>query len=101
MGSVVTVLPVQASEPDASELRNLVVQDCGSCHGLRLGGGLGPALRPEELERLSVEAIATIIRHGTPDTAMPPWKDLLSEHEIRWISEKLKSGALLNNDDPR
>ena len=101
MGLSVTVLSVQASEPDASELRSLVLQDCGSCHGLQLRGGLGPPLRPEDLERLSVEAIAAIIRHGTPDTAMPPWKDLLNDHEIRWISEKLQSGALLNSNDPR
>ncbi len=81
------------SEP---ELANLVLQDCGSCHGMTLKGGLGPPLRPENLERLAAEAIAAIIREGVPDTAMPPWKPLLTPGEIDWISRQLKSGALLD-----
>ena len=32
-----------------TELRNLVHQDCGSCHGMRLTGGLGPALDRESV----------------------------------------------------
>ncbi len=73
-----------------------VVQDCGSCHGLTLRGGLGPPLRPENLEHLSVEAIAALIREGVPGTAMPPWKQLLSPEDIHWISDQLKSGALVS-----
>ncbi len=80
---------------DQAELTNLVLQDCGSCHGLTLRGGLGPALRPENLEHRSVEALAAIIREGIPGTAMPPWQPLLSPDEIRWISRQLKSGALV------
>lgn len=96
-------LPVQAAraEPENAQVRELVQQDCGACHGLRLGGGLGPALRPEDLEGLSVAAIAAIIRNGVPDTAMPPWRELLSEQEIQWISQQLKSGSLTNSDDAR
>lgn len=81
------------SEP---ELANLVLQDCGSCHGMTLKGGLGPPLRPENLEQLPAEAIAAIIREGVPNTAMPPWKPLLTPEEIDWISRQLKSGALLH-----
>ncbi|AXS83104.1 cytochrome c [Marinobacter sp. Arc7-DN-1] len=81
---------------DEARLANLVVQDCGSCHGLTLRGGLGPPLRPEDLGELPVEAIAAIIREGVPDTAMPPWKPLLSPEEIHWISQQLKSGALVS-----
>lgn len=90
-----------AEQPSESGLRELVLQDCGSCHGMTLKGGLGPALRPSDLENRSVEAVAAIIRSGVPETAMPPWKDLLSDGEIRWISEALKSGSLVNNDDSR
>lgn len=80
---------------DYAELQNLVIQDCGSCHGLTLKGGLGPALHPRNLETLPAAAVAAIIREGVPGTAMPPWKALLTDHEIRWISEQLKSGALI------
>ncbi|WP_273207487.1 c-type cytochrome [Marinobacter subterrani] len=79
-----------------AELGNLVLQDCGSCHGMTLKGGLGPPLRPDNLERLPVEAISAIIREGVPDTAMPPWKPLLTPEETDWISRQLKSGALLH-----
>ncbi|MFO7527528.1 MAG: cytochrome c [Marinobacter sp.] len=79
-----------------SDLTNLVLQDCGSCHGMTLKGGLGPPLRPENLERLPAEAIAAIIREGVPDTAMPPWKPLLTPEEIDWISRQLKAGTLVS-----
>ncbi|MBY6033171.1 c-type cytochrome [Marinobacter daepoensis] len=78
-----------------SELANFVIQDCGSCHGLKLKGGLGPPLRPEDIEALPEAAVAAIIRQGVPGTAMPPWKALLTEQEILWISRQLKSGALI------
>jgi len=78
------------------QLSNLVLQDCGSCHGMTLKGGLGPPLRPENLERLTAGALAAIIREGVPGTAMPPWKPLLTPEEIDWISRQLKSGALLH-----
>ena len=41
----------QASDaPDPAALERLVVQDCGSCHGLTLKGGLGPDIRPQSLK---------------------------------------------------
>lgn len=82
--------------PEQARLANLVIQDCGSCHGLTLRGGLGPPLRPENLRHLPVEAIAAIVSEGVPGSAMPPWKPLLSPEEIHWISEQLKSGALVS-----
>lgn len=81
---------------EQAQLANLVIQDCGSCHGLTLRGGLGPPLRPKDLAHLPVEAIAAIVSEGVPGSAMPPWKPLLSPEEIQWISEQLKSGALVS-----
>lgn len=83
-----------APETEA-ELANFVIQDCGSCHGLKLKGGLGPPLRPADIATLPEAAIAAIIREGVPGTAMPPWKALLTDQEIAWISQQLKSGALI------
>ena len=34
---------------DPQLLKRLVHQDCGSCHGLTLKGGLGPDLRAENI----------------------------------------------------
>ncbi|RBW49367.1 cytochrome c [Marinobacter sp. F3R11] len=86
-----------ADEPSRgpADLENLVVQDCGSCHGLTLKGGLGPPLRPENLTHLPEAAITAIISEGVPGTAMPPWKPLLAPADIEWISHQLKAGALV------
>ena len=85
-------------EPSSNlaDLENFVVQDCGSCHGLTLKGGLGPPLWPENLNHLPEEAIAAIIREGIPGTAMPPWKPLLAPADIEWISHQLKAGKLVS-----
>ncbi len=71
------------------ELQNLLIQDCGSCHGLQMKGGLGPALLPQNLHGKSAEFLSAVILYGRPGTAMPPWKALLSEAEARWIAERL------------
>jgi len=86
-----------ADEPtrSANDLENLVVQDCGSCHGLTLKGGLGPPLRPENLNHLPEAAVTAIISEGIPGTAMPPWRPLLAPADIEWISHQLKAGALV------
>ncbi len=44
------------------EILHLLKHDCGSCHGMRLEGGLGPALKPEQLKHWSAEALAATIR---------------------------------------
>jgi cytochrome c55X len=90
-----TALAVQAGEPTQMrqrELVHLVRQDCGSCHGMQLTGGLGLPLTPEALRDKPLEGLAATIHAGRPGTAMPPWKTILSEADIRWIVEKLMTG---------
>ncbi|MGM9488491.1 c-type cytochrome [Ideonella sp. YS5] len=74
------------------QLVRMVRQDCGSCHGMRLTGGLGPALTPEAMSSLPTESIAATIFHGRPGTPMPPWRAMLDESEARWIAERLQAG---------
>ena len=75
-----------------SELIRLVRQDCGSCHGMQLRGGLGPALTPETLKDKPADSLISTILHGRPGTPMPPWKNFLSESEASWIVDSLQSG---------
>jgi cytochrome c55X len=84
--------PVAAEELDPDALKRLVHQDCGSCHGLTLKGGLGPDLRVQTLAHYDREGLASIILQGVPGTPMPPWKPLISEEEALWIAEYLLSG---------
>jgi len=73
-------------------LIRMVRQDCGSCHGMRLTGGLGPALTPQALADKPAEALAATIYHGRAGTPMPGWKALLNEAEADWIAQRLLSG---------
>lgn len=77
-----------------SELTHMVKQDCGSCHGMTLKGGLGPALLPENLEGKPLLFLQNTILYGRAGTAMPPWKTLLTEQEVLWISQQLKAGKI-------
>ena len=75
-----------------AELVTLVRQDCGSCHGLTLKGGLGPALLPETLKDKPAEYLKFVILHGRPNTAMPPWQRFLNDAEAEWIVSNLQKG---------
>lgn len=74
------------------ELRHLLSHDCGSCHGLTLRGGLGPALTPEALAGKPRQAMVSTILQGRAGTPMPPWSPLLSRQEAEWLVEVLYRG---------
>lgn len=85
----------QAQAPQGQRefsLVRLVRQDCGSCHGMRLTGGLGPALTREALADKPLDGLAATIFLGRPGTPMPGWRALLSESESLWIAEQLMRG---------
>jgi cytochrome c55X len=75
----------------ANQLIRLVRQDCGSCHGMTLKGGLGPALLPETLAEKPAEALKLTILYGRPGTPMPGWSHFLAETEVDWIVAKLQT----------
>ena len=74
------------------ELVRMVRQDCGSCHGLHLTGGLGPALTPEALTGKPLDSMVATIYSGRPGTPMAPWKAMLSEQDALWIAQQLFAG---------
>ena len=92
----VAVAVAAALAPDAArqrELLRLLKQDCGSCHGMRLTGGLGPALTPEALRTKPAASLVATIVSGRPGTAMPPWRRFVSEAEAEWLVARLLTGA--------
>lgn len=82
----------EVSEARARVLAEMVHQDCGSCHGMTLKGGLGLPLTREALAEKSEEGLFYVIRDGMPGTAMPPWQGMLSDADIRWIARYLVTG---------
>ncbi len=89
--------PTAIAEVDTArqnELLYFVKHDCGSCHGMTLKGGLGPALLPETLSAQPKDYLVTTILEGRKNTAMPPWKTMLSHEDASWIAEQLQSGEM-------
>ncbi len=74
------------------KLVRMVRQDCGSCHGLLLTGGLGPPLTPAALRDWPVESLVATILNGRPGTPMPPWNRFVTEDEATWIARNLRNG---------
>jgi cytochrome c55X len=83
-----------------TQLVRMVRQDCGSCHGIQLTGGLGPALTRERMAELPLESLTAVIYHGRPGTPMPGWKSMLSEAEADWIARRLQAGFPLDGTAP-
>jgi len=77
-----------------NELLYFIKHDCGSCHGMTLKGGLGPALLPETLSAKPKEYLVSTILEGRQNTAMPPWKSMLSRNDAVWITEQLQNGSV-------
>ena len=92
----VLALPVRAGELLSAsrqrELVHVVRQDCGSCHGLTLQGGLGSPLTAAALRDKPAESLAATILQGRPGTAMPPFQSLLQPAEVEWIVQQLQRG---------
>lgn len=98
-GSLPATVPARAGEPSVpaarrAEIINMVRQDCGSCHGMTLKGGLGPSLEARTLAGKDAAQMQFVILNGRRGTPMPPWKDFLSEAEAAWIVELLQLGTL-------
>ncbi|WP_153168542.1 cytochrome c [Thauera sp. 2A1] len=96
IGAALVAAYASAAElPDAQrqrELAHMVRQDCGSCHGLTLAGGLGPALTAEALAGKPADSLVATIYAGRPGTPMPPFRGIVSEAEVEWIVQQLLRG---------
>jgi len=80
------------SEQRQNELTHLLKQDCGSCHGMTLKGGLGPSLLPAALADKPDHVLVGTILYGRETLAMPAWDGILKKTEIEWLVAQLKQG---------
>ncbi len=86
------ISPNNISKIRAEQLIYQLKQDCGSCHGLTLKGGLGPALLPINLHDKTDEILVDTILYGRAGTPMPPWNFEISRNEAKWLVKILKNG---------
>lgn len=95
LAALSTPLPAAGEVPAPERqksLLHLLRHDCGSCHGMRMTGGLGPALTPEALRGKPDGLLTATVLYGRPGTPMPPWQGELSESEAGWLVERLREG---------
>ena len=95
LGLSLLPLAAAAGEPPSerqADLLYLLHQDCGSCHGMTLKGGLGPPLLPAALAEKSVDWLGETILHGRRGTPMPPWAEEINANEAAWLVRRLRAG---------
>jgi len=91
----VAAFAAEAAEPRQErqdELIKLVRQECGSCHGLTLAGGLGPSLQADAMAEMPVDSMVATIMNGRPGTAMPGWNRFMTEAEAEWMVNEFMAG---------
>ncbi len=73
-----------SAAPDPAPLYQ---QHCVACHGADRLGGMGPALLPQNLERLKKPEALAVIASGRPATQMLGFKDKLKPEEIQALAD--------------
>ena len=68
-------------------------QHCAACHAANRSGGMGPALLPENLERLKKPEALRVIGEGRIGTQMPAFNATLSKDEIAALGDWIYSPA--------
>jgi cytochrome c553/DNA-binding beta-propeller fold protein YncE len=80
------VAPLRAAEP-----AHLFGTHCASCHGADRLGAMGPALLPDNLERLRKAEALKVIRDGRPATQMAGFAASLSADELQQLTDWIYS----------
>ena len=77
---------LHASEARAQGAESLYQTHCASCHGVDRLGAMGPALLPENLERLKRGAAEQVIAQGRAATQMPAFAENLDPAHIKSLA---------------
>ena len=87
-----TALADEPAPARQAELVRLVREDCGSCHGRTLKGGLGPPLVAAALGDKPAESLKYTVLYGRRGTPMPGWRPFLTDADAEWIIARLREG---------
>jgi mono/diheme cytochrome c family protein len=92
--------PAEAEQPSTENLKHgnqLFQKNCAQCHG-ELGDGKGPAaanLLPGpanfKFKRPDFDYIVAVLNEGIPGTAMPSWKNQISEPDLQALARFVRS----------
>ncbi len=87
IGAVMACWLGLAAQGHAADVNALYVQHCAQCHGADRLGLMGPALLPENLQRVRKTAAAKVIAEGRVATQMPPFSAVLDQPSIDALVE--------------
>ncbi len=79
IGVCIGISTPAGAAPDAAAL---YASHCAACHGVDRLGGTGPALLPDNLQRLRKDNAAAVIAGGLPATQMPAFTGTLDADQI-------------------
>jgi mono/diheme cytochrome c family protein len=81
---ILTPLAALAADSSAGRGEKIFAASCavGYCHGSAGAAARGPRLRDRKFE---AGYLYKVVREGIPSTAMPGWKDRLSDGEVRAV----------------
>ncbi len=90
-GLVVLSLLITQSIFAADTSQQLFLKHCAQCHGMDRLGGMGPALIPENLKRLSKKSAIAVIKNGRPATQMPAHAKMLTVQQVGMLADYIYS----------
>lgn len=82
------LLGLASAQADAPALFR---QYCAQCHGAERLGGMGPALLPENLRRLSRDKAFEVVARGRAASQMPAFAERLAPRQIRSLIDYIYS----------
>lgn len=94
IGSLAFSLASMASVVDAADVKELYKTHCLACHGEGRLGGIGPALLPENLERLRKPEALKVILEGRTATQMGGFADKLAFDEAQQLADWIYTKVL-------
>ena len=88
-----------ARPPAVARGEQIFAQNCsvGYCHGVAGAAGRGPRLRGRTIAK---DYLYNVTRDGIPSSAMPAWKDRLTDDDIRAVVEYVTSLASVTDPLP-
>jgi len=90
VAGMLQVVSVQAADNSSA----LYKEHCASCHGADRLGGIGPALLPENLQRLRPQQAATVIKQSRAATQMPAFAAKLNDAQIQGLVDYIYTPPL-------
>ncbi|CAN7710782.1 c-type cytochrome [Cupriavidus necator] len=75
----------------AADPAALYSQHCAACHGADRLGAMGPALLPENLERLRAGELDQVLHDGRAATPMPAFAGTLAEPDLQALARWLRT----------